>query len=116
MFRFEKLKIWEEAINYGNEIFNLTKTFPKETRFDFTSQLRRAALSISNNIAEGSGCTTNKEFRRFLDISIKSALETISSLYLAKKQDYINENTRLKLYKKAEILIKQIHAFKKSLK
>ncbi len=116
MFRFEKLDIWKLAIDYVNDVYELAETFPVKERYNMVDQLRRAALSISNNIAEGSGVSTNKNFSSFLDISISSALETVNILYMARKREYISEQDRLVLYQKAETLIKKICAFKKSLK
>ena len=65
-------------------------------------QLKRAALSISNNIAEGSGTATKKNFSSFLDISLASAFETIKLLYFAAKRGYIAEKERLKFYEKLD--------------
>jgi four helix bundle protein len=78
-------------------------------------QLRRAAVSISNNIAEGSGSATSKNFSSFLDISVKSALETVNILHFAQRRDYVNKEDFDNLYYKAEELIKKIRAFKNSL-
>ena len=115
MFRFEQLDIWNLAIRYGNKLYDIAKRFPKEEVFGLINQLQRAAVSISNNIAEGSGATSIKDFSSFLDISVKSILETVNILYFARDRKYIAENDREKLYMEAEILIKKIRAFKKKL-
>ena len=107
MFRFESLEIWRLATQYGKELYKLSFTFPKEERFALADQLRRSALSISNNIAEGSG-GTDKEFANFLNVAVKSALETVNILNFAKEQDYISEDIRIRLYDDAEILIKKL--------
>ena len=114
-FRFESLDIWQEAIDYADDLYEITKSFPPEEKFALMDQLKRAAVSISNNIAEGSGSITTKGFALFLSISIKSTLETVNILYFAEKRKYINSNQRLVLYHKAEVLIKKIRAFKNSL-
>jgi len=116
MFRFEKLDIWQLAIEYADEIYDLTKRLPKEKKHNFIDQLKRAAVSISNNIAEGSGTATKKKFCSFLDISVASTLETVNLLHFAKKRDYIAEEERTKFYNKAELLVKKITSFKGSLK
>jgi four helix bundle protein len=116
MFRFEKLEIWKESLNYGKEIYLITSTFPKAEAFGLTSQIQRAALSISSNIAEGSGSSSKKDFAHFLDIAIKSTAETASQLLFAENLDYIEEKNVQLLYDKAEVLIKRIQAFKKALK
>lgn len=103
------------AIEYGDKCYRIVDVLPKNEQFGLASQLRRAALSISSNIAEGSGSATTKDFSNFLDISIKSALETVSLLAFASKQKYIAEEIRQERYQEAEILVKKIHSFKQSL-
>ena len=116
MFRFEELEIWKLAITYAENIYELSKKFPVNENYNLTSQIKRAVLSISNNIAEGSGVATNKNFRSFLDISVSSALETVNLLHFASRMNYISESERTSLYQDAEILIKKTRAFKNSLK
>lgn len=112
-FRFEQLDIWVEANKYAALIYKLTKRFPRDEIFALTAQLRRAASSISANIAEGSGSSSAKDLCHYLDIAIKSVYETVSHLYLACEQGYISEKDRADLYLKAEILVKKIQSFKK---
>lgn len=83
-FKFENLDVWKEAINFAQEIYQVTKNFPKEEQFSLTSQLRRAAVSISSNIAEGSARRHDKDFIRFLRIALGSTFEVISQLHIAK--------------------------------
>lgn len=116
MYRFEKLEIWLLAIAYAKDIYKYVKSFPKEELFGLVSQLKRASISISSNIAEGSGSDTIKDFCHFLDIAIKSTLETISQLILAKELGYIEEKDFIRLYQDSELLIKKIRAFKAYLK
>lgn len=115
MFRFESLDIWRLAIEYGNQLYDVADCFPYKEMYGLSSQLKRAAVSISNNIAEGSGANTNKDFSNFLDISIKSALETVNILFFAKLRKYIDEVNQKDLYEEAEKLIRKIRAFKKRL-
>lgn len=116
MYRFEKLEVWKMAINYSIEIYKATDGFPKTEIFGLSSQLRRAAISVSSNIAEGSGSSTKKDFCNFLDISIKSTLETVSQLILAKELGYLRNDQYQKLYQDSELLIKRIRGLKKYLK
>jgi four helix bundle protein len=115
MFRFENLEIWELATNYANELYDIANKFPPEERFALSDQLRRAAVSISNNIAEGSGAATIKDFCSFLDISVKSSLETVNIINFAYLRKYLSVKQKEYFYQIAEILIKKIRAFKKSL-
>jgi len=91
MFRFESLDIWHLAIEYANRIYDLTIKFPRDELFALTSQLRKAGVSISANIAEGSLSDSSKEFKSFLNYAIRSTGETISELVMAKKRKYISE-------------------------
>lgn len=111
MFKFEQLEIWVEAKNYAGKIYKISKDFPRDEMYGLTDQLRRSAVSISANIAEGSGGNSKKDFSHFLDIAIKSLYETVSHLYIAKDQEYISEKVRMELYLEAEILIKRIKSF-----
>jgi four helix bundle protein len=116
MFRFENLEIWKLAVEYGNVLYKAAKQFPSDELYGLSAQLRRAVVSISSNIAEGSGAGTNKNFSNFLDISIKSTLETVSILYFAASNGYITEIERKDFYEQAERIIRKIRAFKKTLR
>ncbi|MFA4819117.1 MAG: four helix bundle protein [Patescibacteria group bacterium] len=115
MFRFENLEIWQMAIEYAKDVYIVVNSLPKNEQFGIGDQLRRAAVSISNNIAEGSG-GTDKDFSNYLDIAVKSTLETVSCLHLAQGLGYIDKSQLDELYNQAEILIKRIRAFKNTLK
>jgi four helix bundle protein len=114
-FRFEELEIWEDSIKYGISVYNVTKLFPSEELYGLSSQLRRASISISSNIAEGSGSSSVRDFCKFLDIAIKSTLETVSQLRFAQKIGYIEQQKVEKFHDDAEILIRRIRGFKKYL-
>jgi four helix bundle protein len=114
MFRFEELEIWRLATDYGKECYRLTHEFPKEERFALADQLRRAAISISNNIAEGSvGSIIN--FKRYLTMALGSTLETVNILNFACEIEYINQKIKNDMYEKAEELIRKMRNFSKSL-
>lgn len=115
MYRFEKLEVWQLAIQYGKKIYVLADDFPKSELFGLISQIKRASLSISSNIAEGSGSGTTKDFSHFLDIAIKSTLETVSQLYFAKEMKYISDKQFKELYDESELLVKRIQGLKKYL-
>ena len=106
-FDFEKLEVYKKAIDFANDIYNLTKKFPKDEQFGITSQLRRAAISISLNIAEGSG-RSKKEFRHFVIMARTSVQECIPLLEISYLQNYITEEERLKYYSRCEELSKML--------
>ncbi|MFA5057278.1 MAG: four helix bundle protein [Opitutaceae bacterium] len=89
-FRFEKLDVWQDARRLNRETCGLTQVFPVEELPALTSQARRAAVSISANIAEGSGCNSDRDFARFLGQSYGSAMELASHLYLARDLGYLS--------------------------
>ena len=115
-FKFEKLEIWKLAIDLADDVHNLTKTFPKEEMFSLSSQMKRAADSISLNIAEGSTGQSDPEQLKFLGYSLRSGLEVVNCLYLALRRNYINQQQFDKFYSELERLTIKIQAFKKSLK
>ena len=78
MFNFEKLDVWQEAINFVDLIYELTGAFPSDERFGLTNQMRRAAVSISSNIAEGSSRASRTDFARFVEIASGSLFEVVS--------------------------------------
>jgi len=111
MFKFEELDIWKESINYASRIYKITESFPSEEKFGLVTQLRNAVISISLNIAEGSGRYHNKDFIRFLQIAISSLYEVVSGFFIAKNERYINDNDFKSAYPEAEKIAKMINAF-----
>ncbi|MDP2039455.1 MAG: four helix bundle protein, partial [Ignavibacteria bacterium] len=86
---FRKLQIWERAHNLVLKIYETTKLLPKEELYGLTSQIRRAAVSIPTNIAEGAGKDSNKDFVRYLNIALGSLSEVQYLLFLIKELNYI---------------------------
>lgn len=115
MFRFENLLIWKSAISFSQNIYTFVRKLPKEEVFGLSDQLRRASVSISANIAEGTGSSSNKDFKNYLSISTKSLIEVVSLLAVAKENGYISKDEFDRLYVEAELLVKQIRAFRNSL-
>lgn len=115
MFRFEQLEIWRLSVDYGKDCYKIASSFPNHEIYALSDQLRRAAISISNNIAEGSvGSTLN--FKKYLNTAIASGLETVNILTFALETNYISIETKNDMYEKAEKLIRKIYSFSKSLK
>lgn len=115
MFTYESLDIWKLSIEYARTIYKVTDKFPKSEIYGLTNQLRRAAISISANIAEGSGASSLNDKLHYLDIAVKSALETTSEIQIALELNYLNEATRNQLYEEAEKIIRKIRSYKKFL-
>lgn len=115
MHNFKELKIWQKSRSLTKDIYLVTKNFPEDERFGLTSQMRRCAISIPSNIAEGSGRESNKEFRRFLNISISSAFELETQLILAFDLEFILETDYIRISKDIEEIQKMIFGFRKSL-
>ena len=114
-FKFEKLQIWQKAFDLADEVHHLALTFPKIEMFNLTSQIKRAADSVVLNIAEGSTGSSNLEFKRFLNISLRSAIEVVSCLMIAKKRKYFEDESYEKLYSDYEYLCKMITKFRNTL-
>lgn len=115
-FKFENLRVWQMASDISAEIDELIFSFPKREEYVLSPQIRRAADSIALNIAEGSTGQSNAEFKRFLGISLRSAIEMIACLHLGKKRNVISEDNFTLFYNKITILIKSIQALRNTLK
>ena len=114
-FKFEKLEIWKLAIEFSDRIHMMTKKFPKEELYVLTAQIKRAADSVSLNIAEGSTGQTNAEFNRFLSIALRSNIEVVGCIFLASKRNIINEEDFNKVYTSCEEILVMINALRRSL-
>jgi four helix bundle protein len=115
MFNFEKLDVWHKAIDFADQAYALTKSFPEHERFGLTNQMRRAAVSISSNIAEGSSRSSKSDFARFIQMAAGSVFEVISHATIAKRQGFLSEAAFVKLYTAAEEQSKMLSGLKKSL-
>lgn len=114
-FKFEKLQIWQLALDMSCEIHNLTRTFPKEELFILTSQIKRAADSISLNIAEGCTGQSNPEQKKFIGYAQRSAIEVVGCLYIGKRRSLITNDQFNTLYNAFDKLVAMIQKFKNSI-
>lgn len=115
-FTFEKLIIWQKAMDFGEEIFQITETYPKSEIFNLTSQSRRAADSIALNIAEGSIGQSNLEQKKYMGYSIRSLAEVVTCLHKAKRRKYIDDTQFDKLYEDAYNLMNMMISFKDNIR
>src|SRR5262249_9425172 len=101
-FKFEKLDVWQKAIDFADLVYSKTKSFPSDERFGLTNQMRRAAVSISSNIAEGSSRISDTDFARFVEIATGSLFEVVSEATVAKRQGFLSDQNFAVIYKAAE--------------
>ena len=114
-FRFLSFPVYKDIKDFIKEVYAVSKKFPQDEQFGITNQLRRAAVSIALNIAEGSDRGSDKEFKRFIDISIGSLNEVVAVLDIASANNFIIKDQYDIMLDKAEHIVKQLAGFKKSL-
>ena len=115
-FKFEKLIIWQKAMDYGESIFQLANNFPKEEVYNLMSQIKRAVDSIALNISEGSIGQSNAEFKKFMGYSIRSLAEVITCLHKAKRRGYNSDQEFMEHYEFAFNLMNMMVSFKDKIK
>lgn len=115
-FGYEKLTVWQDAVNLVRDIHLLVRKFPKSELYALTNQIKRSTLSISLNIAEGKGRYSKKEFIQFLYIARGSAYETSTCLKVALDLGYASESEFFKVKSKLVSIEKQLNGLIKSIK
>src|SRR4029453_992539 len=115
MFNFEKLDAWQEAIQFADLVYELTGDFPTGERFGLPNQMRRAAVSISSNLAEGSSRVSRIDFARFVEIATGSLFEVVSQTPIARRRKMIAQNDYNRLYTAAEKQSKMLSGLRRSL-
>lgn len=115
MFNFEKLEVWQRAIDFADLIYSLTRSFPPEERFGLTSQMCRAAVSISSNLAEGSSRASRTDFARFVEIATGSAFEVVSQATIGLRQGFLTQEQYRQIYSAAEQQGKMLSGLRRSL-
>ena len=115
MFNFEKLGVWQKAIDFADLVYAMTRKFPSEERFGLTNQMRRAAVSISSNIAEGSSRSSKTDFARFVEIATGSVFEVVSQAFIRRRQHFVDDDQFKTLYAAAEEQNRMLSGLRKSL-
>jgi four helix bundle protein len=115
-FRFQDLKIWQSSIQIADELFDLADELERKKLYRFAEQLRGAGMSLSNNIAEGSGSSSTKEFRLFLNVARRSAYEIANILILLQRRNILDETNLKRYLDQLDYLCRQITNFQRSLK
>jgi len=114
-FRFQDLKIWQLAIEIADQLFDIADALEQKRLYKFAEQLRGAGMSMSNNIAEGSGSFSKKEFRQFLNMARRSTFENANILILLEKRNLIFKESLDEPLSKLDRLCRQITNFQGSM-
>lgn len=102
------------AVVFAGRIYDTTEKLPREELFGMSSQLKSTATSISRSIAEGSACSSAKDFARYLEVAIGSIFDIITALVIARNRNFLTADHYQDIYADAEILTKKIAAFRKN--
>jgi four helix bundle protein len=115
-YKFERLEVWQLALDYTDIIYALADRLPVREEFNLKRQMIRAVTSIALNIAEGSTGQSNAEQARFLSIAVRSLLETVACLHLIHRRGYLPDPVPLReAYRSSETLFAKLQAFRKQL-
>lgn len=114
-FRFENLEVWQGARALNRKVYRLTRRFPSEEQFGLTTQIRRASVSVSSNIAEGSGRNSDKDSAHFLEQAYGSLMEVASQFFLALDEQYIAEHEVESIFEQIDKLAGKTVALNRSL-
>lgn len=115
MHKIQDLRIWKKAIDIATEVYKATVDFPKEEKYGLTSQIRRSAVSVPSNIAEGAGRNSDGEFCHFLGISNGSSYELQTQLIISNRLGLINYNTVNVLLKSLDEIQKMNYKLQESM-
>jgi len=116
MHQFEKLKIWQKAMNISENVYRVSESLPQDEKFNLTSKIKRCAVSIPSNIAEGSGRNYKNEFAHFLGIANGSTFELITQLMISKRLELIDEEKIAPIINELVEVSSMNFAFQKTLK
>jgi four helix bundle protein len=114
-FRFQDLEIWKESLEIGNILFDIADRLEENKLYRFSEQLRGAAMSISNNISEGSGSTSKKEFSSFLNIARRSIFENANIMLILNKRNLITKQVLESVLDRLDVLSRKIMSFRKTI-
>ena len=116
MFRFEKLDVWNRSVTFAHHVYRMTRTFPESERYGLVSQMRRASVAVSANIAEGCGRTSDRDYSRFLDIAYGSLMETLSHATIARNEEFLRSEDQQELFNCAEEIAKMLSGLRTHLR
>ncbi len=113
-YSFERLEVWKESIELVKMIYDVTKSFPVSEKYGLTSQLRRATVSISSNLAEGTSRISNKDKAHFTTLSFSSAMEVLNQILIAKELEFLSEENYIEIRKKISKITNMLNSLRKS--
>lgn len=114
-FKFEKLEVWKDSVELTGLVHDVASKFPNGELYILTSQIKRAADSVSLNIAEGSTGQSNPEFQKFLGYAVRSAVEIIGCIYIAKRRKIISDQDFQEIYNFTDKIVKRIQALRRTI-
>jgi four helix bundle protein len=115
MFNFKKLEVWQNAIDFADLVYNRTKQFPADGRFGLTNQMRRAAVSLSSNLAEGSSRISQTDFARLIETATGSVFEIVSQAFVARQQGHLTDEHFHTFYSATDEIGRMLSGVRKSL-
>jgi len=115
LHQYKQLNVWQNAVDFAENIYTCTRDFPQEEKFGLIAQIRRAAISIASNIAEGSCRNTAKEFAHFIGVSSGSVAEVETQLIIANRLGFISNETLDSLLEKGTEIMKKLWKLRASL-
>lgn len=116
MKKYQDLKIWQQGVEIACEVYGLSAQLPEDEKYGLKSQINRAAVSIPSNIAEGSARSSDKDYKRFLEISLGSVFELTTQLIIIDRLQLLPQESINKLLENLEIEGKMINSFIQILK
>ncbi len=115
-FKFEKLEVWKLSLQYCDQIYRIADSLAGKEEYNLKTQMRRSVTSTCLNIAEGSTSQSDAKFSRFLGISIRSCIEVVACLHLARRREYISQKVFTKAYESGAKMFAKLQALRKRLK
>ena len=112
MFNFEKLEVWRKSVDFADFVYRLTQAFPAEERFGITNQMRRASVSISSNITEGTSRSSKLDYSRFVELAAGSLFEVVSQAHIAVRRAYLSDENFQSMHASAEELSRMLSGLK----
>lgn len=114
-YSFEKLDVWHESRKLLLFVYKITKSFPNDEKYGLINQMRRAAVSVPSNIAEGTSRYSKKDFARYIQISYGSLMEVLNQAYIARDLQYITYDILKEMREKSLLVSNQLNALRRSL-